>query len=126
MVLKNLDGKFLKRVDELKSLTHPVCNARFSYCYYPGHRCILPIFGYSFHCPSAREILLIDMAERMQLEMSDSEEALNITGDNLSGDEYAERPAVDAYGSPVNVSRIEPRLAVIQSPDQAALLSLVW
>ena len=110
----------------LKSLTHPVCNARFCYCYYPGHRCILPIFGYSFHCPSAREILLIDMAERMQLEMSDSEEALNITGDNLSGDEYAERHAVDAYGSPVNVSRIEPRLAVIQSPDQAALLSLVW
>ena len=73
-----------------------------------------------------REILLIDMAERMQLEVSDSEEALNITGDNLSGDEYAERPAVNAYGSPVNVSRIEPRLAVIQSPDQAALLSLVW
>ena len=66
------------------------------------------------------------MAERMQLEVSDSEEALNITGDNLSGDEYAERPAVNAYGSPVNVSRIEPRLAVIQSPDQAALLSLVW
>ena len=110
----------------LKNLTHPVCNARFYYCYHPGHRCILPIFGYSFHCPSAREILLIDMAERMQLEVSDSEEALNITGDNLSGDEYAERPAVDAYGSPVNVSRIEPRLAVIQSPDQAALLSLVW
>ena len=55
--------------------------------------------------------------------MSDSEEALNITGDNLSGDEYAARPDVDVYGSPVNVSRIEPRLAVIQSPDQAALLS---
>jgi len=66
------------------------------------------------------------MAERMQLEMSDREEALNITGDNLSGDEYAESPTVDAYGSPVNLSRIEPRLAVIQSPDQAALLSLVW
>jgi len=69
------------------------------------------------------------MAERMQLEVSDSEEPLNITGDNLSGDEYAERPAVNAYRSPVNVSRIEPRLAVIQSPDQAALLSvlsLVW
>ena len=31
----------------------------------------------------------------MQLEMSDSEEALNITGDNLSGDEYAARPDVD-------------------------------
>ena len=61
----------------------------------------------------------------MQLEVSDSEEALNMTGDNLSGDEYAERPAVNAYGSPVNVSRIEP-LAVIQLPDQAALLSLVW
>ena len=61
----------------------------------------------------------------MQLEVSDSEEALNITGDNLSGDEYADRPAVNAYGSPMNVSRIEP-LAVIQSPDQAALLSLVW
>ena len=45
---------------------------------------------------------------------------------NLSGDEYTERPAVNAYGSPVNVSRIEQRLAVIQSPDQAALLSLVW
>ena len=45
----------------------------------------------------------------MQLEVSDSEEALNITGDNLSGDEYADRPAVNAYGSPVNVSRIEPR-----------------
>ena len=58
----------------------------------------------------------------MQLEVSDSEEALNITGDNLSGDEYA----VNAYGSPVNVSRIEPRLAVIQSPDPSALLSLVW
>ena len=41
------------------------------------------------------------MALRMQLEVSDSEEALNITGDNLSGDEYAERPAVNAYGSPV-------------------------
>ena len=52
----------------------------------------------------------------MQLEVSDSEEALNITGDNLSGDEYADRPAVNAHGSPVNVSRIEPRLAVIQSP----------
>ena len=37
----------------------------------------------------------------MQLEVSDSEEALNITGDNLSGDKYAERPAVNAYGSPV-------------------------
>ena len=48
------------------------------------------------------------------MEVSDSEEALNITGDNLSGDEYAERPAVNAYGSPVNVSRIEPRLAVIR------------
>ena len=107
----------------LKNLTHPVCNARFYYCYHPGHRCILPIFGYSFHCPSAREILLIDMAERMQLEVSNTEEALNITGDNLSGDEYAERPAVNAYGSPVNVSRIEPRLPVIQSPDQGALLS---
>ena len=88
--------------------------------------CILLRFGYSFHCPSAREILLIDMAERMQLEVSDNEDALNITGDNLSGDGYAGRPAVNAYGSPVNVSRIEPRLAVIQSPDQAALLSLVW
>ena len=65
------------------------------------------------------------MAVRMQLEVNDSEEALNITGDNLSGDEYADRPAVNAYGSPMNVSRIEP-LAVIQSPDQAALLSLVW
>ena len=66
-----------------------------------------------------REILLIDMAERMQLEVSDSKEALNIPGDNLSGDECAERPAlnaVNAYGLPVNVSRIEPRLAVIQSP----------
>ena len=61
----------------------------------------------------------------MQLEVSDSEEALHIIGDNLSGDKYAERPAVNAYGSPVNVSRIEP-LAVIQLPDQAALLSLVW
>jgi len=62
----------------------------------------------------------------MQLEVSDSEEALNITCENLSGDEYAERPAVNAYGSPVNVSRIEPWLTVIQSTDQAALLSLVW
>ena len=61
----------------------------------------------------------------MQLEVSNSEEALNITGDNLR-DEYAERPAVNAYGSPVNISRIEPRLAVIQSPNKAALLSLVW
>ena len=62
----------------------------------------------------------------MQLELSDSEEALNTTSDNLSGDEYTEYPAVNAYGSPVKVSRIEPRLAVIQSPDQAALLSLGW
>ena len=125
----NMCLRWVKQTDMLtflKSLTHPVCNARFYYCYYPGHRCILPIFGYSFQCPSAREILLIDMAERMQLEVSDSEEALNITGDNLSGDEYADRPAVNAYGSPVNVSRIEPRLAVIQSPDPSALLSLVW
>ena len=49
----------------------------------------------------------------MQLEVSDSKEALNMTGDNLSGDEYAERPAVNAYRSPVNVSRVERRLAVI-------------
>ena len=39
----------------LKNLTHPVCNARFYYCYHPGHRCILPIFAYSVHCPSAHE-----------------------------------------------------------------------
>ena len=62
----------------------------------------------------------------MQLGVSDSEEAINITGDNLSGDEYAECPAVNAYRSPVNMSGIEPQLAVIQSPDQAVLLSLVW
>ena len=39
----------------------------------------------------------------MQLEVSDSEEPLNITGDNLSGDEYAERPAV------MHLSMLSPR-----------------
>ena len=64
----------------------------------------------------------------MQLEVSDTEEALNITGDNLSGDEYAERPAVNAYGSPVNVSRIKPRLAVnhsVAGPSSAVVARVV-
>jgi len=60
--------------------------------------------------------------------VSDSEEALNITGDNLSGDEYAERPTVNAYGSPLNLCRIEPRLAVNHSvvgPSSAVVARVV-
>ena len=87
----------------LKSLTHPLCTARLCYCYYPGY------LGTDTRVPrsASRKTFIMEV-----MDVSESERDINITGNDLSGEEEV---VLNAYGSPVRVNRTregsEPAIA---------------
>jgi len=86
-------------IPRLKSLTKPLCIARFCYCYYPGFSLLpLPYMGTNIHCECGRKNILSSILIMEVMEVIESKEEFNNSVGNLSEEGQV---GVNTYGSPI-------------------------
>jgi len=113
-LLRSVDGTL-----RLKNLAHPVCNALFYYCFYPGNPDIsCHIWASSFYF-AARE----NPCDRWNWTAAKNK-ALNVTGEDVSEGHFGtESRLLNAYGSPRDQN--ENRAAARREEDVSESRSVV-